>query len=87
MTGPPQPNLSVLLGGWGGAGREGSKRERKRKWELKKIKFGWLRYCNVLIYSQCNEVCKRINGRSDSQYPTGVSSVAARLLIYEIHLT
>lgn len=51
------------------------------------MKFGWVRYYNVLIYSLCNEVCKRINGRSDSQYPTGVSSVAARLLISEIHST
>lgn len=54
----------------------------------KKEKEIWpVRYGNVLIYSWRNEVCKRISGRGDSQYPTGVSSVAARLLIYEIRLT
>lgn len=68
-------------------GEKGARENEKGSGSRKKIKFGWPRYCNALIYSQCNEVCKRINGRSDSQYPTGVSSVAARLLIYEIHLT
>lgn len=40
MTGPPQPNLYMLLGGEVLSGKE-SKRERKRKWELKKNEI-WL---------------------------------------------
>lgn len=97
MTAPPRSELRTSLGGggavrWGGGGGWGEALGRENEkgsggWKKRRKKFGRVRYGNALIYSRRNEVCKRISGRGDSLYPTGVSSVAARLLIYEIRLT